>query len=452
MLAFLCTSAHTQQDDPVAYVGHGGFFNSQGHQIYITKSFIDESLRYYEEQLTKIAGSDTVAKIQTLKNEVDNIPASTPQDKLLLRTAFLSSIASALSGTDAKKIRVKLQALSDAMAVIVPDADLRDANKGVLPPVRRFVPDKAVGDFLKRQALLSSPISGFSISASSGQKYLDECSANGVPIPPPIGKIDPDGKIGWKSLGFIPPNLQFIVGTPAEVRVYSAGNPEGMCFALPRYRDDSLQEIILDGAICMGQLSSKVCIWDNQMPMLDESGNTIVRGFPFSTTDMIPIGVPDLAVDPQGRFQAGGAEIEFGTGGTCTSCHAGENPFIVHPKVDLGGGLLMGRLNKPPLNLPTFSTNRYDPLVGASWPQNSVSMAAAKVPGDCSGCHEKDGAAGRLPLLSLELNEYCGILKLAIEKTMPPSAPGSLKDSPDVVQLLKHCDLPPDTANADPTP
>ena len=92
------------------------------------------------------------------------------------------------------------------------------------------------------------------------------------------------------------------------------------------------------------------------MPAANPDGTTSVQGFLFGTGEQIPIGVPDLKIDAKGRYQAGGAEIEYGTGGICTNCHAGENPYIIHPKVDLGGGVLMGKLNKPPLNLPTFST------------------------------------------------------------------------------------------------
>jgi hypothetical protein len=216
---------------------------------------------------------------------------------------------------------------------------------------------------------------------------------------------------------------------------------------------DSLQEIKLDGAICLGQLSSKVCIWDNQMPIANSDGTTDVQGFDFAPGEEIPIGVSDLKIDPKGRYQAGGAEIENGTGGVCTNCHAGENPYIIHPGVDLGSGLLMSKLNRPPLNLPTFSSNRYDPLVGASWPQNNNSMLEKLVPDACSSCHDKDGPAGRFPLLSTDIKDgYCGILALALEKTMPPRSPGSLKDDPAIKGFVKYCDSPPSVANADPSP
>ena len=81
------------------------------------------------------------------------------------------------------------------------------------------------------------------------------------------------------------------------------------------------------------------------------------------------------------------AELAISAGGMCTDCHAGENPYIIHPDSNLGGGVFMGDLDDPPLSLPTFGPNRYDPLVGASWPQNALSHAQPLVPGACVGCH-----------------------------------------------------------------
>jgi hypothetical protein len=190
------------------------------------------------------------------------------------------------------------------------------------------------------------------------------------------------------------------------------------------------------------------------MPVSDSSGGTAGIGFPFGANEQIPIGIPDLTVDPKGRFQAGGQDLANGTGGVCTDCHAGENPFIVHPKLDLGGGLLMGKLNRPPLNLPVFSMERYDPFVPSSWPQNRDSEPTNKVPAACSVCHDKDEQGGRFPLLSSTLQMgYCGtILRQAIEKTMPPSKPGDLKDDPEVKAFFDLCRSPPDLAVSDSKP
>jgi len=275
-----------------------------------------------------------------------------------------------------------------------------------------------------------------SATANSGQLYINECMANQVPIPPSIGVLDPAGTNGWRSLGFIPQASQFITGTPAELRTFVS--PNGMCFALPRYATSSLSTVSLDGVICLSQITSKVCFWDNQM-----NGTT----FSFPAGTRIPIGVADAAVDPSLRYQAGGKEIENNpVAGVCTNCHAGQNPYIIHPDLELttsggaGTGTTMGGLNQPPLNLPTFAPSRYDPLVAASWPQNALSMSLALVPSVCSSCHRPGGPGGPFPHLSSELRGYCdSVLANAVTRTMPPGAAGSQAGNPDVVNFQAWC-------------
>lgn len=443
------SNAKAESGEPIAYIGHGGFFSANGRQIEVTQDFVENAQEYYRQRLLETVKNDKKASLIKLeKNALKNLSASR-QDGLVLQNRILASIAPASNHSEISQIRAKLNALNIAMQVQIPEGPA-----GLLPlsrvPVRKFVLSTSVQDILKKQSLISNQ--AFLASTGTGKQYLEECRSNGVPIPPPMGKLDSTGKAGWRSLGYIPKDAQFIEGTPAEVRVFLSDNPVGMCFALPRYVDDSLQAIKLDGTICLGQISSKVCFWDNQMPITNPDGTTSVQGFVFGVGEQIPIGVADINVDPKGRYQAGGAEIENGTGGVCTNCHAGENPYIIHPKVDLGNGLLMGKLKRPPLNLPMSSTNRYDPLVGISWPQNNFSMSEKLVPEACSSCHGKD-EAGRFPLLSTDLkNGYCGILNLAIENTMPPSKPGSLKDDAEIIAFLKRCDDPPSSANADSNP
>jgi hypothetical protein len=201
--------------------------------------------------------------------------------------------------------------------------------------------------------------------------------------------------------------------------------PLGMCIALPRYTDNTKTTVQLDGVICLGQASSEVCFWDNQMNGM---------GFFFPAGTKIPIGVPDTSINPLGQYQAGGFELNNGSGGICTECHAGQNPYIIHPNSNLGGGLLMGQLNQPPLSLPTFSARRYDPLVPASWPQNQLSQSPALVPAVCASCHYAGGTGGAFPHLfgiaqpngKVEPRGYCStILDQAISRTMPPSDPGA---------------------------
>ena len=75
---------------------------------------------------------------------------------------------------------------------------------------------------------------------------------------------------------------------------------------------------------------------------------------------------------------------------------------------------------------PIDVNDRYDPIVGASWPQNQLSHAQPLVPTVCGGCHVAGGIGGRFPHLSSELNSYCTrVLANAVTRTMPPFSPGS---------------------------
>jgi len=169
--------------------------------------------------------------------------------------------------------------------------------------------------------------------------------------------------------------------------------------------------------------------------------------------------VPNVAIDPMGRYQGGGAELTSPGGGVCTDCHAGENPYIVHPDAVLAVGLTFGQLKN---TLPMYAPNRYQPLVLPSWPQNDASHAGPFVPGSCAGCHQKGGTGGRFPHLSDELPGYCGtILKGAVQgltippdlvnapATMPQGAPGTLAGNAAVNDFRDFCDAAPDSDAAD---
>ena len=78
--------------------------------------------------------------------------------------------------------------------------------------------------------------------------------------------------------------------------------------------------------------------------------------------------------------------------GVCTDCHAGENPYVVHPA---------GPLNMWPDNHPQAW---YTPLIKPSWPQNPGPFGMlAQVPinplppandGSCLNATSKGNAAG----------------------------------------------------------
>ncbi|HEX7190383.1 MAG TPA: hypothetical protein VF381_02320 [Thermoanaerobaculia bacterium] len=426
LLALATPGVIAADDEPIAYIGHGGFFDHNGSQIAVTPEWVAATQEWYRKKLLSALAPAQKTEFASFEKKLNTAVKAEGQARLVVQQRSLDWLAAHSKQIDIRTVG-KLNALAYSLKWKLPQGLEKEP-----PAVREeFRLDPNLMDVLKN--FTPGTIQVLSATTNTGQAYINECSAAGVPIPPTIGVLDPNGTAGWKSQGFIPTADQFIVGSPAEVRTYKSTSPAGMCIALPRYTDASLSTVGLDGVICLGQTSSKVCFWDNEM---------MNNPFSFTSGTHIPIGIPNLAINAAGLYQAGGAEIPSG-GGICTDCHAGENPYIIHPNSNLGAGVLMGSLNGPPQNLPTFAVNRYDPLVVASWPQNALSMSPALVPSQCLGCHVQ-GGAGRFPHLSSDIPSYCGtILANAITRTMPPSAPGSLASDTGVVTFRNWCNTAP---------
>lgn len=429
--------------EPIAMIGHGAFFDADGRQIVPTEKFIRDAQKWYRSRLVSGLLPEQKAAFGDFETRLTAGLRIGGQSALLLEQRSLHWLLQRVSSTVAPpRMHGKIKALNGRLQWRLAPSD----DPEHLRELDAFVPDESTRSRLQSvdaelelaAASLDGPGFASLVTMNSGQAYINECIANDVPIPPSIGVLDPNGTNGWKSLGFIPTNEQFIVGTPAEVRSYE--NADGMCIALPRYTNGTLNTVSLDGVICLSKITSKVCIWDNQM-----GGNT----FPFPASDQIPIGVP-VGSDP--RYQAGGLELVGGQGGPCTDCHAGENPYIVHPNSNLGPGLF-GDIGNAPNNLPTFAPNRYDPIVGAAWYQNNLSQADQYVPSACVGCHTQGGVAGRFPHLSSDIPGYCntilnfavngGVVNgVAVGATMPPGAPGSAVGTVEMNNFLAWCGMP----------
>ena len=443
-------AALAQEPEPITAFGHGGFFGPDGKQVPVTMDFVTKAQAYYKAKLVNALPAAKKRAFAAYEKRVLSAITPVGQDKLILEH---QSIEWLIENTSDQQLKLqsggRLRALRQTLNWKIPD----QATLGEVEKRESYTPSPQVLQRLASPQLMlmnlnlkpnSNGVQILSATTKSGQAYIDECTAAGVPIPPTINVMDPAGTAGWRSEGFIPSAKQFITGTPAELRSYKSSAPEGMCFALPRYTDGTKSTVELDGVICTGKLSSKVCFWDNQM-----AGTT----FSFPAGTQIPIGVP---FSPGGLYQAGGKEIEFNpVAGICTQCHAGENPYIIHPQVNLAPSgspiLLWETLSQAPRNLPTMPVNRYDPLVAGSWPQNQSSQAGTTLPVTCAGCHTK-GSAGRFPHLSNKISQYCTVvLTQAVsgpKATMPYGSPGT-----DAVNALKFrddwCNDPPNSSSED---
>ena len=441
--AGLAPSSMAQEDQqPIAYIGHGAFFDNQGNEIVVTQEFVDRAQGWYRQSLLANLAPERKKAFDELEKRLSQEFKVQGQARLVVRHAALEWLfANSTRAQDDDRTLGKLRALATALKWQLPE------RAGQKPDRREeFKFDADLWKKLDAWRKDHGGVQVLSATLNSGQAYINECIAAQVPIPPSINVMDVNGLTGWKSQGFIPISQQFIGQgggpSPAEVRTFSSA--EGMCIALPRYTSVSQTTVGLDGVICLSRITSKVCFWDNQM-----LGST----FSFPAGTQIPIGLANLAVDPSGRYQAGGFELEGGDGGVCTDCHAGENPYIVHPMSDLdpgAGTLLFGDLQEPPQNLPMFAPNRYDPLVPASWPQNQSSQTEATSPEVCTGCHVK-GGSGRFPHLSNQLPGYCGtVLRKAILQTMPPNDPGGEAGDPQVASFRSDwCNDPPNSSSED---
>jgi len=433
VLGLYSGSAVSAEEEPIAYIGHGAFFDARGKQIEPTSEFLQKAERWYEKKLlsTQARSAEFEGKARDVTRGLD----LSPYERLFARQAVLSWMASnatpdSVSGETLGKLRAleyrMRRTLSQKGMKALFNTGGEPVNLQLLRRIDALPRAKALALKILR-AGEAAPGSG----VRDGKDYVDDCAAAGVPIPPPIGRMAAPGVEGWKVEGMLPTASQFIVGTPAELRSYE--NAQGMCYALPRYEDESMSQVSLDGVVCLSKTTGKSCFWDNQMNKL---------GFSFAPGTVIPIGYPDLAVNSDGLYQAGGAELEQGSGGVCTSCHAGENPFIVHPRLELRPGFTWGRLQN---SMPAFAPVRFTPMVPASWPQNEASAPDDMVPAGCAGCHSPDGEKGRLPALSPALRGYCfTILPQALEKTMPPNSPGSQVGKADVQAYIALCGPPPE--------
>lgn len=198
--------------------------------------------------------------------------------------------------------------------------------------------------------------------------YMADCRAQGVPIPPDWAETG----TAWENQGNLNTNgggtnlLQRAVD--AHVWTYVDPTVRGACVALPR---GSGGPGSLAGIICQSATTGKACFWDNQRKsdptnILGWSGQTLVISELVDGTD----------------FAAGG-----NVGGHCTSCHSGNNVFLISPDDPTWAKVLRGPLNGGASGgrfTTQVDSGRYVPLPVATGWTNVVTTGSS-----CGGsCHE----------------------------------------------------------------
>jgi hypothetical protein len=388
-------------NEPIAFTGHGALFDRNGRQIEPTLEFLREAQAWYRARLMRQLPAEQRSAFSALEGRVTRGVALDAQSRLVANAHLLDWLIARANVQDRDRLMAKNHTMKFLLEEKLPE------RRGVsLQRNERFrVPD-ALRERLKELDLTQAgrPDILESVTANAGAAYRAECVAAGVPVPTAW-------PTGWTSRGQIPSTEVFISGS-LQAEVFTWENSDGMCIALPRY--DGANSIRLLGVICLGKNTSKTCFFDNFV-----SGT---KYFP-NVGEVVPFQAP---------YFGGGTELVGGD--ECTECHAGENPYIIHPNSTALGGLAG-------LGLPTFSTNWYEPIVPAGWVQNPGPMPSS---GACGGCHSAGGGAGRFPHISTELSPYCSlVLNQAITRTMPPFAPGTWAADPHPIRLQSLCSVAP---------
>ena len=390
----------SQSNEPIAYIGHGAMFDKDGKEIQVTQEFIKEAQKFYLDTLLKQADENQIAMFEQKQKRLFSGQQWDDRSELYARSALIEWLINEIQHINADKIYGNLKLLGRKLTSpdFQIDSSIRSNN------ARPFELPDALKDLLFEEGLTGSEAGSITLFSTTlgGAAYLAECNNAGVPTPPDWGTNQ------WVSRGVL--NDEFISASlEAEVFTYESSAPEGVCIALPRSQGNTIS---LLGIICLGKTSSNACFWDNQQ---NDQGFEIQKGTVVSINQF-----------------AGGGDLFAGSGGVCTDCHAGENPYVIHPNTALG----LPNLS----DLTLKADNWYKPLVHPNWPQNAV---PSNVNGTCNICHVQNGPGGRFPNLSTQLPGYCGsVLQNAINRTMPPNNPGDPEFSEHANALLDACRQP----------
>lgn len=357
--------------DPIAVVAHGAIFDANMKQIDPSPDFIRSTLDRYIRRLTSEASNNVRAALDK-HNKVLRDTFGT--DEMTPRFLVLDYLIHGVAPKDRSYLEVRNHALRYAWY-----KGLWGSKRWFKEIDRRTNLPHSVSKFGRENGMMTMA------TEAAGREYIKECQKAQVPTPPQWRGG------GWTHVGDLTTNFLGF-GSPTEVWRADSTTPKGLCVALPRFANSSTINAL--GVICLGTESSNACFYD---------AKDVPAGDKMNPEDFVS-----------------GADL---WNGVCTDCHAGENPYIVHP----GSPLDMWPANKP--------QTWYKPLIKPSWPQNPGPFGLlAQVPinplppdndGSCLTCH-KQGSNGRFPdILALNTwkggeSDYCRVvLKSAIGNTMP---------------------------------
>ena len=390
--------------DPILAIGHGAIVGADGQEVELNANFIAMVQKYYIQKLLnenerrdkrlRLPGARIDESRSTIASEVD--------DETLANALFLDWLIEKTQPENTAQLTIANNALRwHYVGKIQKDPMLPKENvwgKGLPPDVAKQL-ERKLG------------IKILALTNAAGEAYRRECEQADVPVPNFMFGDE------WRFVGEV--QDEFLSSSlKAELWIHESQSPPGVCLALPRFPTGG-DRAELFGVICLGTQTSKACFFDNP------KGKFFQRNVRIDFKEFL--GGTDLVANGQG---------------VCSDCHAGENPYVVHPE--------------KPAFASVISQLRpmawHDPLVDASWPQNpgpTNQLDAVPSPGRCDSCH-RVGSAGRFPEVSTLLPQYCEVVLgtaagISSKRTMP--MPVALADRnlflDHINSLMASCSTPP---------
>ena len=374
----------------VAYIGHGSFFGQHGETIQPTVGVIERTHVYY---IQKFASHEKASSIGAAFLR-QSIP-----DRTIADSVYVERLIEAVDPPANAGLNQAIRALRSWYLMHV-----------ISDPAQRALLTNAEGpsELRTTSAALSTE--------ASGRDYIDDCRREGVPVPEFV--LETEEWTNWGEIG-----TYVVPEGPAELWSYESLDPAGVCVALPRWDQEGETAAHLLGVICFGTYSGKVCYWDGPNPRERFFKDFLPRGEAISIDEFV-----------------GGYDLQENAQRECSDCHAGENPFIIHPYDNAAfTAFINSQVRRNPAVWP-------DHIVHPDWVNNPGPLPSLGPTSDptqrCDSCHHQNGEAGRFPLVSADkLRGYCGrVLELGAYRQTNPTMPFPYQEHID--WLRRACDNP----------
>jgi hypothetical protein len=177
--------AHPNNDDPIAYIGHGAMFDKDGKEIQVTQEFIKEVYRFYLEALFKQANEQQRALVEQKQKRLFSGRQFNTQSELYVNSALIEwlikEIRPVSSDTLSGKLKLLKQKWTSPSIETDPSVNIKEFKPFELPGALR--------DLLLEEGLVESGGSGTALRSTTlgGAAYTQECNKAGVPTPPDWG-------------------------------------------------------------------------------------------------------------------------------------------------------------------------------------------------------------------------------------------------------------------------